>query len=204
MPDNIRVLEPEEAFHHPLVKRTDVEALVNTVNTVGIMGKGVALAFKHQFDGDEGPYFTEYKRTCQEGSPSRLVLGRVQVFDRTTNKNVARNGIEVIVEQTLEGGTPPASESEGGQPRWIINFPTKKHWRGGSREEDVEKGLDDLLQVIDGLEISSIAMPALGCGNGGLDWDKIEPLIHQKLTARPQLEVLLYPPHNAQRSLYLR
>ena len=124
----------------------DVDALVNTVNTVGVMGKGIALQFKKAFPAN----FKAYERACKRGD---VVLGSMFVFD---------NGQLTA-------------------PRWIINFPTKGHWRSGSRIADIEKGLDDLVSVIAERGITSIALPPLGCGNGGLSWVDVEPIIRRKL-----------------------
>lgn len=75
--------------------------------------------------------------------------------------------------------------------RWVLNFPTKRHWRGPSRLEDIETGLYHLVGVMDYLGIKSVALPALGCGLGGLDWDEVRPLIHERLGGLP-VDVRLY------------
>lgn len=137
-----------------------VEALVNTVNTAGIMGKGIALQFKQAFP----PMFQAYARACKAGE---VQLGRMQVFD---------NG-------GLLGG-----------PRWIINFPTKGHWRSASRLEDIEAGLQDLAATVRRLNIRSIAVPPLGCGNGGLNWNDVLPRIQKTLGALPEVRVLVFAP----------
>ena len=136
----------------------DVDALVNTVNTVGVMGKGIALQFKHAFPHN----FKAYAAACKDG---RVRLGEMFVFDAG---------------QLMK-------------PRWIINFPTKGHWRSQSRLTDITTGLDDLRRVIVELGIRSIAVPPLGCGNGGLDWSDVHPLISAKL-ADLDCEALVYPP----------
>jgi O-acetyl-ADP-ribose deacetylase (regulator of RNase III) len=136
----------------------DVDALVNTVNTVGVMGKGIALQFKNAFPAN----FKAYERACKD---RRVRLGEMFVFDAG---------------QLMK-------------PRWIINFPTKGHWRSGSRISDIASGLDDLRRVIDELGIKSIALPPLGCGNGGLEWSAVRPLIDAKL-ADLDTEVLVFPP----------
>ncbi len=113
----------------------DVEAIVNAVNCVGVMGKGIALEFKQRF-----PYnFIAYKAACDAG---QLQLGRVFTYD---------NGASA-------------------KPRYVVNFPTKNHWRDASRLRDIRSGLESLAGEIDRLKMSSIAIPALGCGLGGLDW----------------------------------
>lgn len=138
-----------------------VDALVNTVNTVGVMGKGIALQFKRAYPS----MYQEYERAAKAGE---LAPGRVQVW-----------------------------ESDGLQgPRYIINFPTKRHWRGPSRLDYIDQGLDDLVRVIRELGLKSIAVPPLGCGNGGLNWADVKPLIDRKLGTL-DVEVLLYPPAGA-------
>ena len=118
-----------------------VQALVNAVNTHGVMGKGIALQFKRAF-----PEMNDaYEAACKSGD---VRLGRMHVVDL--------------------GGL-------AGGPRWIINFPTKRHWRQRSRMEDIDSGLIDLAATIHKEGILSIAIPPLGCGNGGLDWRQVRP-----------------------------
>ncbi|PRY01648.1 type II toxin-antitoxin system antitoxin DNA ADP-ribosyl glycohydrolase DarG [Allonocardiopsis opalescens] len=135
--------------------RDDAEALVNTVNTVGVMGKGVALQFKRAFP----EIFAEYVRACEDGRmrPGRVLAIRV---------------------------------SDG---RWILNFPTKRHWRQPSRMEDIRSGLDDLVRHLTEKRIRSVAIPPLGCGNGGLAWPQVRRLIIEKL-ADLDADVRLYAP----------
>lgn len=137
-----------------------VEALVNTVNTKGIMGKGIALQFRQAFP----QMFKDYEKACKD---ERVSLGKMDVHDL--------------------GGLV-------GGPRWIINFPTKGHWKTKSRIEDVESGLQDLIAKIRKLGIKSIAVPPLGCGNGGLPWNHVRPLIEEAFSQVPDVEVLLYAP----------
>ena len=146
---------------HGNLLKADVEALANSVNTVGVMGKGIALQFKDAFPAN----FKAYEAACKKKA---VRLGKVFVFD---------NG-----QLTL--------------PRWIINFPTKGHWRAKSRIRDVADGLDNLRDVIEEVEISSIALPPLGCGHGGLDWDEVRSLIKERLG---DLDVIvhLYAPEGA-------
>ena len=141
------------------------EALVNTVNTAGIMGKGIALQFKQAYP----EMFRAYERDCKTGE---VKLGKVQVFDL--------------------GGLV-------GGPRWIINFPTKGHWRAGSRMADIETGLQDLVATIKRLHIRSIAVPPLGCGNGGLDWNEVRPRIESAFAELPEVRVLVFAPGGARR-----
>lgn len=139
-----------------------VEALVNTVNTEGVMGKGIALQFKKAFPA----MFRDYAASAKRGS---VQLGQMHVWPT----------------QALDG------------PKYIINFPTKARWRSRSRIEDIESGLTDLVKVLQDLGIASVAVPPLGCGNGGLDWAEVEPLIRASLAALPHVDVRLYPPAGA-------
>ena len=140
-----------------------VEALVNTVNTVGVMGRGIALQFKQAYPA----MLRDYERACKAGE---VKLGKMHVFDL--------------------GGL-------AGGPRWIINFPTKGHWRVNSRISDIEAGLKDLVATIKRLRIASIAIPPLGCGNGGLDWGEVRPRIEAALTEVPGVTALIYAPGGA-------
>src|SRR5208283_1157177 len=83
------------------------------------------------------------------------------------------------------------------QPRWIINFPTKRHWKGKSRIEDIDSGLLDLVRVIKENDIGSIAIPPLGCGLGGLDWAEVRPLIEAALASVPDVDAYLFEPGKA-------
>jgi O-acetyl-ADP-ribose deacetylase (regulator of RNase III) len=137
----------------------DVEALVNTVNTVGIMGKGIALMFKEAFPEN----FREYAAACRRGE---VQVGRMFVTQRAG----------------LDG------------PRWIINFPTKQHWRNRTKIEWIESGLEDLRRVVIENQIRSIAVPPLGCGHGGLSWPRVRPLIERALSDLPDVKVIVYEP----------
>lgn len=139
------------------------QALVNTVNTEGVMGKGIALQFRNLFTD----MYQRYAEDCKAG---RVKLGLMNVFDRGA---LVQDG-----------------------PRYIINFPTKGHWRSKSRVKDIEVGLQDLLRVIRELGIESIALPPLGCGNGGLDWAEVKPLIYAALE-NESVNVLLFEPAGA-------
>jgi O-acetyl-ADP-ribose deacetylase (regulator of RNase III) len=136
-----------------------VDALVNTVNTVGIMGKGIALMFKQAFPRN----FRAYEEACK-------------------NRQVNIGQMFVSETSALEG------------PRWIINFPTKKHWRQPSKLEWIVVGLDDLRKVIQDLKIHSIALPPLGSGNGGLDWKDVKVEIKRALEDLTDVNILVYEP----------
>jgi O-acetyl-ADP-ribose deacetylase (regulator of RNase III) len=140
----------------------DVEALVNTVNTVGVMGKGIALQFKKAFPG----VYDAYKAACDVGE---VKPGRMHV----------------------------AQTGQVSGPRLVINFPTKRHWRGKSRLEDIDAGLTDLVRVLRDWEVKSVAVPPLGCGNGGLDWDVVRPRIEAALADLESIRVLLFEPAGA-------
>lgn len=137
----------------------DVEAVVNTVNTKGIMGKGIALMFKDKFPAN----FEAYARACK--------------------RNEVRIG-EMFV----------TKHGELFGPAWIINFPTKTHWRVNTRPEWIKEGLRDLVRVIKQEEIRSIAVPPLGCGNGGLEWALVRPLIVDALEGVEGLDAMIYEP----------
>ncbi len=144
----------------------DTEAIVNTVNCVGVMGKGIALQFKRGYPAN----FKEYEKACKKGS---VRLGHMFVV--------------------------PTNQLDG--PKWIINFPTKGHWREGSHLSDIESGLKDLVSVIAELGITSIAIPPLGAGNGGLDWNDVRPLITRELSGLAGLDVQLFEPLKVERPL---
>lgn len=135
------------------------EALVNAVNTEGVMGKGIALQFKIKFPA----MYAAYNRACKNGE---VFPGKMHVFE-------------------LPGQSAP---------KFIINFPTKRRWRSPSKLEDIETGLEALASEIRQREIKSIAVPALGCGNGGLDWKDIRPKIERALGNIGGARVLLYRP----------
>ncbi len=147
-----------EITHGDLLE-ADVEALVNTVNTVGVMGKGIALQFKKAFPEN----YRTYRDACERGD---LQPGRMFVFETGRMFN----------------------------PRYIVNFPTKRHWRNRSRLDDVRAGLDALAGEIRERDIASVAIPALGCGHGGLDWRVVRPLIEEAMAEVPDVRALLYEP----------
>lgn len=147
---------------HGNLLTAEAEALVNTVNTVGVMGKGIALQFKRAFPDN----FAAYEQACKDG---KLEPGQMLVF---------QPGL-------LNG------------PRFIINFPTKRHWRGSARLEDIDSGLRALIDEVKRLRIRSIAVPPLGCGNGGLDWRDVKPRIVEAFQVVPDVRVLLFAPGEA-------
>jgi len=144
------------------ILQADVEALVNTVNCVGVMGRGIALQFKKAFPEN----FEAYRAACEREA---VQPGRMFVFE--TGK--------------LHG------------PRYIINFPTKRHWRGKSRMEDIEAGLAALVEEVRDHGIRSIAIPPLGSGLGGLDWREVRRRIEEAFTALPEVRVLVFEPAGA-------
>jgi O-acetyl-ADP-ribose deacetylase (regulator of RNase III) len=140
--------------------QADAEALVNTVNTVGVMGKGIALQFKEEYPRNNKVYVAACK--AGELQPGKLL----PVWD-----------------ESLYHGR-----------KLIINFPTKTHWRQPSKYEYIEQGLAALRELIVKEGIKSIALPPLGCGNGGLDWNKVKPMIEEALRELP-IEVMVYEPN---------
>ncbi|MGS0497406.1 type II toxin-antitoxin system antitoxin DNA ADP-ribosyl glycohydrolase DarG [Pseudoalteromonas mariniglutinosa] len=142
-----------------LLQQQNVDAIVNTVNCVGVMGKGIALQFKKKWPSN----YKAYATACKAGD---VALGKMFIFELGALAT----------------------------PRFIINFPTKGHWRSDSRLKDIEAGLQDLVARIKELNIQSIAIPPLGCGNGGLDWEIVKPLMLRYLADIPELDVYLYEP----------
>ncbi len=134
--------------------QSPAQVLVNTVNTVGVMGKGVALQFKRHFP----EMYTKYRDLCEKGD---FNVGSLWLY-KTPNK-------------------------------WVLNFPTKKHWRQPSKLEYVESGIKKLVETYSSLGIHSIALPPLGCGNGQLDFpSQVQPLMEKYLQPLP-IEVFVYP-----------
>lgn len=137
----------------------DTAAVVNTVNTVGVMGKGIALMFKEAFPEN----FRSYEAACKA---KKVKLGEMFVTERVD----------------LLG------------PKYIINFPTKAHWRFPSKLEWIEHGLNDLKRVIESKRIKSIALPPLGAGNGGLEWDDVRELIVKWAEDLTDVRIVVYAP----------
>lgn len=137
----------------------ETEAIVNTVNTVGVMGKGIALQFKKAYPEN----FRIYALAC---ASKELVPGKMLVVEN----------------RELSG------------PRYIINFPTKRHWRGKSKMEDIESGLRALVAEVKKLQLKSLALPPLGCGNGGLRWSEVLPRIRRAFEPLPNVRVLVFEP----------
>jgi O-acetyl-ADP-ribose deacetylase (regulator of RNase III) len=135
---------------------SNAQTLVNTVNCVGVMGKGVALKFKQRFP----EMFNDYARRCEQKA---VKLGEPYVYED-------KSGVK------------------------ILNLPTKDHWRSPSRLHDIERGLDHLVQNVQAWNITSMAMPPLGCGNGGLEWSQVGPLIYRKLHGLP-VDIEVYAPY---------
>lgn len=135
------------------------EAVVNTVNTVGVMGKGIALMFKERFPEN----FKAYAKACKD-------------------------------EQVRTGEMFVTSVNELTGPQWIVNFPTKRHWKARTQIEWIESGLDALRALILEKGLASIAIPPLGCGNGGLSWAQVRPLIEKALGDLDDVKVIVYEP----------
>ncbi|MFV1922898.1 MAG: macro domain-containing protein [Methylotenera sp.] len=146
---------------------TDAEAIVNTVNCVGVMGKGVALEFKTRWPEN----FKAYKKLCMN---KQLRPGNVFVFD-----------------------TDDLFAHSNKAQRYLINFPTKDHWRSKSKLSYIEQGLDDLITQLDCLKIKSVALPPLGCGNGGLDWSEVKSLLERKFSNIHNIDFHIYGPKDS-------
>ncbi len=144
------------------ILRADVEALVNTVNCVGVMGRGIALQFKKAFPQNFKAYATACKN--EEVQPGRMFVFKTGQLT---------------------------------YPHYIINFPTKRHWRGASRIQDIDSGLQALVETIDQHEIRSIAIPPLGSGLGGLNWSEVKSHIETALQPLADVRVLIYEPLGA-------
>ncbi|SEO34751.1 macro domain-containing protein [Mucilaginibacter sp. AW1-7] len=142
------------------------QALVNTVNTVGVMGKGIALQFKEAFPEN----FRQYAAACK-------------------HKQLRTGDLLVVKEHTIEGD------------KFIINFPTKTEWFLKSKYEYIEQGLQKLVQVIEENQIDSIAIPPLGCGNGGLKWEKVRPMIEKHLGQLKNVDIQVFEPNEAVKEL---
>jgi O-acetyl-ADP-ribose deacetylase (regulator of RNase III) len=141
------------------ILNSSAEALVNTVNCVGIMGRGIALQFKNAFPEN----FRLYADACARGEVQPGKMFVVETGQLTS-------------------------------PRWIVNFPTKRHWKGNSKIGDISAGLDDLKRVILARGIRSIAIPPLGSGLGGLPWPQVRSLIERSLRELPDLDVTVFEP----------
>lgn len=133
-------------FHRTSLMTSQAQTLVNTVNTVGVMGKGIAAEFKRRYP----KMFDEYKLACDQGD---LKPGSIWLWK--------------------------------GEQTWVLNFATKKHWRSPSRLEWIQSGLMQFRRDYGKLGIREIAFPRLGCGNGGLDWADVRPLMIKHLQDLP-------------------
>ncbi len=147
------------------ILEADAEALVNTVNCVGVMGRGIALQFKHAYPEN----FRAYAKACAAGE---VRPGAMFIFP---------TGLMV-------------------NPRYVINFPTKRHWKGKSRMADIDAGLGALIEGVRRVGVKSIAIPPLGCGNGGLDWAEVEPRSRAAFAGLPDVKVLLFSPQPDRRT----
>jgi O-acetyl-ADP-ribose deacetylase (regulator of RNase III) len=144
------------------ILKDDSEAIVNTVNCVGVMGRGIALQFKNAWPEN----FKAYEAACKR---EEVQPGRMFVFNTG--------------QLTL--------------PRYVINFPTKRHWRGKSRIQDIDSGLTALVSEVRNRGIRSIAIPPLGSGLGGLDWSEVLPRIKVAMEGLPDVRVRIYEPKGA-------
>lgn len=141
------------------IMESSAEALVNTVNTVGVMGKGIALQFKNAFPRN----YRKYREACKRGE---LETGQILV----------------VQDSNLFTGE-----------KTIINFPTKQDWKNPSKNEYIASGLIALVSFLKKSNLKSIAIPALGCGNGGLDWQVVKPMLRGML-AELTIDIIVYEP----------
>ena len=148
-------------FRNGDILKADTEALINTVNCVGVMGRGIALQFKNTFPAN----FKAYENACAR---MEVQPGKMFVFETNMLTN----------------------------PKYIFNFPTKRHWRGKSRMEYIDSGLLALVEEIRLRGIRSIAIPPLGSGLGGLDWMDVRPRIEKALYGLNDLDVMIFEPNN--------
>jgi O-acetyl-ADP-ribose deacetylase (regulator of RNase III) len=139
----------------------DVEALVNTVNCVGVMGRGIAMQFKNNYPDN----FKAYQKACRQKD---VRLGKMHVHETNQLTN----------------------------PKYIINFPTKGHWKKKSRFEDIETGLIDLTRVLRNLNVQSVAIPPLGCGLGGLNWMCVRKFIQAAFQNNDNLRIVVFEPND--------
>jgi O-acetyl-ADP-ribose deacetylase (regulator of RNase III) len=148
-------------YKHGDLLAEPAEALVNAVNCVGAIGRGIALQFKRRFPDN----FAAYAAACRRGAvgPGRMLV----------------------------------VETGQATPRWIVNFPTKRHWRDPARLEDIETGLGGLADEIRARRMRSIALPALGCGLGGLNWGEIRLRIEHSLSELDAVRVIVFEPLTA-------
>ena len=149
---------------------SDAQALVNAVNIVGVMGKGITLQFKERFPNNLNRYLSACKR-------NELYPGKLLVVEETTMT---------------------------GEKKLIINFPTKKDWKHKSKYEYIEEGLKDLVTILRELNIQSIAIPPLGCGNGGLDWVEVRRLMEKYLSQAPETQIFIFEPDDAIKEILKR
>lgn len=141
--------------------KDESEAIVNTVNCVGVMGRGIALQFRNAFPEN----YKAYAKACKQ--------------------------------ELVQPGQMFVTETGEFTPRYTVNFPTKRHWRGKSRVEDVESGLEALVELVREKQIRSIAIPPLGSGLGGLDWKEVKPLIESAFAEMEDVNVVIYEPGGA-------
>jgi O-acetyl-ADP-ribose deacetylase (regulator of RNase III) len=135
------------------------EALVNPVNTAGVMGKGLALQFRETYPDN----YRAYRQACDDG---KVQPGRMFVYTYTAHTPI----------------------------RYIINFPTKRHWRHPSRMEDIESGLAALVTDVLLLSVRSVAVPPLGCGLGGLPWAEVRQRMLLHFSQTPDVEWFVFEP----------
>ncbi len=146
------------------ILESNIAVIINPVNTVGVMGKGLALQFKQKFPTN----YKIYKEACKNKT---IDIGKLLLVSNFNN------------ESNLE------------RKKFVINFPTKKHWRNPSKIEYIEEGLKDLVRIIEAEKFESMAIPALGCGLGGLEWEDVKLLVEKYLGSLEGIEIIVYEPN---------
>ena len=152
------------------------DVLVDAVNCVGVSGKGLALAFKQRFPA----YQAAYAQACHQ---NQVAPGKCFLY--ATNSGSGSGSVSLL----------PTD------PKYIISVPTKRHWRDPSTMQDVKASVEDMVAQLNGLplnEVRSVAIPALGCGLGGLPWSEVEPMMVTALKElHPNIVATIIPPQAA-------
>lgn len=160
------------------------QTLTISVNTVGIMGKGLASRAKHQFPD----MYVQYQTACRN---NKIKAGKPWIYKR-----------EILMDEELADN--PSSLDNPNGLRWFLLFPTKRHWKDNSRLDDIEQGLIWLLKNYQKEGIKSLSLPALGCGLGQLTWQDVGPLMCQYLS-KMKIPIKIYLPRedNIKETRYL-
>lgn len=171
----VKVIENGDLFE------SNHQTLTNAVNTHGVMGKGIALQFRKSFNG----MYEEYRQKCKNGE---VELGKPYLYKSQQDEE---EQLKLFSQDNTQGELVVELSK-----KWVLNFPTKTHWRSPSRLNTIRKGLHYLQEHIELWGIKSLAVPALGCGEGGLLWEKVRPVLIEGLEGLG-IEVELYAPLDA-------